>query len=102
MSESPMAIATDIEKENLEAHVELCWQRYQRLQERISSVEDKVDTLVEDVKEMRQEYLQEIKALREENIKESQSLKTAILTSSATVIAGLLGLVAMLMSAPHP
>lgn len=97
-----MAIATDIEKENLEAHVELCWQRYQRLQERIASVEDKVDSLAEDVKEMRQEYIQEIKALREENIKESQSLKTAILTSSATVIAGLIGLVAMLMSAPHP
>ena len=101
MSESPMSIATDIEKENLEAHVELCWQRYQRLQERLASVEDKVDSLADDVKEMRQEYLVEIKALREENIKESQSLRTAIITSSATVIAGLLGLVAMIMSTPH-
>ena len=64
-------------------------------------MEDKVDSLAEDVKEMRQEYLVEIKALREENIKESQSLRTAVITSSATVIAGLLGLVAMLMSTPH-
>ena len=102
MSESSMGIATDIEKENLEAHVELCWQRYQRLQERIASVEDKVDSLADDVKEMRHEYLQEIKALREENIKGSRSVKTAIITSSATVIAGLIGLVAMLMSTPHP
>ena len=101
MSEQMMVAATDIEKENLEAHVELCWQRYQRLQERISSVEDKVDSLSGDVKEMRYEYLREIKELREENLKGSRSVKTAIITSSATVIAGLIGLVAMIMNTPH-
>lgn len=101
MSEQMMVATTDIEKENLEAHVELCWQRYQRLQERISSVEDKVDTLTGDVKEMRHEYLREIKELREENLRGSRSVKTAIITSSATVIAGLIGLIAMIMNAPH-
>ena len=101
MSDTGIAATTDIEKDNLEAHVELCWQRYQRFHDRLSRVEEKVDNLSEDVKTMREEYLTEIKALREENLKESRSVKTAIITSSATVIAGLIGLIALLMQSPH-
>lgn len=33
---------TDIEKQNLEAHVELCAQRYQSLEIRLDSITDKV------------------------------------------------------------
>lgn len=40
-----MAGATDIEKENLEAHVELCAQRYNSLEKRLNSVEEKIETL---------------------------------------------------------
>ncbi len=40
-----MAVATDIEKENLEAHVELCAQRYDALDRRLSAIEDKVGKL---------------------------------------------------------
>jgi uncharacterized protein (DUF342 family) len=101
MSDSGIAATTDIEKDNLEAHVELCWQRYQRFHDRLSRVEEKVDNLSDDVKSMREEYLTEIKALREETLKESRSVKTAIITSSATVIAGLIGLIAIIMNAPH-
>lgn len=36
---------TDIEKENLEAHVELCAQRYDALEKRLSSIETKVSAL---------------------------------------------------------
>jgi hypothetical protein len=36
---------SDIEKENLEAHVELCSQRYNTLEKRLTSVEEKIVTL---------------------------------------------------------
>jgi hypothetical protein len=37
--------ATDIEKENLEAHVELCATRYESLDRRLTSIESTVKTL---------------------------------------------------------
>jgi hypothetical protein len=40
-----MSNPTDIEKENLEAHVELCAQRYDALDKRLTSIEGKVTTL---------------------------------------------------------
>lgn len=40
-----MSTPTDIEKTNLEAHVELCAQRYDALESRLSSIEKKVGTL---------------------------------------------------------
>ena len=40
-----MSTPTAIEKENLEAHVELCAQRYDALETRLTSVEKKIGTL---------------------------------------------------------
>jgi hypothetical protein len=40
-----MSQPTAIEKENLEAHVELCAQRYDALEKRLTSVEGKIGTL---------------------------------------------------------
>lgn len=40
-----MSNPTQIEKENLEAHVELCAQRYDSLEKRLTSVEGKLSTL---------------------------------------------------------
>lgn len=40
-----MPAPTDIEKENLEAHVELCAQRYDALEKRLTSVESMLSTL---------------------------------------------------------
>lgn len=44
-----MTNPTAIEKENLEAHVELCAQRYDALEKRLSSVEGKLATLQDTV-----------------------------------------------------
>lgn len=89
---------TDIEKENLEAHVELCWERYRRLEEKVREIEDKVDAVGDQIKDMRTEHLAEIKAMRAENQRENRALKTAIISSSATVIVGLLGLLTMIIT----
>jgi hypothetical protein len=37
--------ATNIEKTNLEAHVELCAERYNRIETRLDNIEDKVGKL---------------------------------------------------------
>jgi len=42
-----MSQPTEIEKENLEAHVELCAQRYAALENRLTSIEDKVNSLTD-------------------------------------------------------
>lgn len=44
-----MADTTDIEKKSLEAHVELCAQRYKFLEDKLDSVEEKCDQLVNTV-----------------------------------------------------
>jgi len=44
-----MSNPTAIEKQNLEAHVELCAQRYDALEKRMSSVEGKLSTLQDTV-----------------------------------------------------
>jgi hypothetical protein len=44
-----MSNPTRIEKENLEAHVELCAQRYDALESRLSSVESKISILQETI-----------------------------------------------------
>lgn len=49
-----MVDATDIEKKSLEAHVELCAQRYKFLEEKLESVEDKVTTVVTSVATVKQ------------------------------------------------
>jgi hypothetical protein len=44
-----MSNPTAIEKQNLEAHVELCAQRYDALEQRMGSVEGKLGTLQDTV-----------------------------------------------------
>ena len=40
---------TDLEKQNLEAHVDLCEQRYKNLETRLSKIEEKVESIHEDI-----------------------------------------------------
>jgi chromosome segregation ATPase len=40
-----MSEATDIEKKSLEAHVELCAERYNQLEQRFEQVDDKINSL---------------------------------------------------------
>jgi len=42
-------VATAIEKENLEAHVELCAERYAKLETKLETVEKKVESLEEHI-----------------------------------------------------
>ena len=44
-----MAGATDLEKENLEAHVDWCQQRYENLNSRLTKIEEKVEHIHTDI-----------------------------------------------------
>lgn len=44
---------TDIEKKSLEAHVELCAERYRYLEDKLDAVDEKIITINADTKEIR-------------------------------------------------
>ena len=70
---------TDIEKNNLESHVELCALRYQNLETRLTTIESKVVSLAE-------------------KIQESQSsMSKVVIGATATIIAGLLSTVVTIL-----
>jgi hypothetical protein len=74
-----MARTTKLEKENLEAHVDLCEQRYQQLEGRLSKIEEKVEHIHRD-------------------ITEGQASMTKVLIGTAgTVVAGLLSTVVVIL-----
>lgn len=74
-----MARATDLEKQNLEAHVDLCEQRYNNLEKRLGGVEEKVQNIHDDLG------------------KSHSSLIKVIIGTSGTIIAGLLSTVVVIL-----
>ena len=70
---------SDLEKESLEAHVELCALRYAQLDERLSTLEDKVGTIHTDI------------------IEGQKSMTKVIIGTAGTVIAGVLSIVITLL-----
>ena len=72
---------TNLEKQNLEAHVDLCAERYKNLDQRLATIEIKVDSLSDTVNENK------------------HSLSTVIITAAGTVVTSIIGLIiAILMT----
>lgn len=81
MSDLP---TTNLEKESLEAHVDLCALRYKGLDERLNRVESKIDEIHEDIH------------------KGNQSMTKVLIGAAGTIVAGLLStIVVLLMSFPQ-
>lgn len=77
-----MARATNLEKENLEAHVDLCAQRYEVLEGRLAKIEEKVEHLHEDI------------------MHGNKSMIKVLVGATGTIVAGLLStIVVILMNA---
>jgi tetrahydromethanopterin S-methyltransferase subunit G len=70
---------TNLERENLEAHVDLCAQRYQILEARLNTIETKVESIHADMQ------------------RGNQSMSKVIISSAGTIVAGLLGLIVTLL-----
>ena len=74
-----MARATDLERENLEAHVDLCQQRYEVLEKRLGNVEDEIQHIHDDIG------------------KSHSSLVKVIIGTSGTIVAGLLSTIVVIL-----
>ena len=70
---------TSLERENLEAHVDLCAERYKHLDLRLSSLEIKMDAVGKSITDS------------------SQSMRTVVITSAATIVATVLGLITTIL-----
>jgi hypothetical protein len=75
---------TDLEKQSLEAHVDLCALRYKNLDERMTKIESKVEEIHDDIKSG------------------NQSMTKVLIGAAGTIVAGLLStIVVLLMSFPQ-
>jgi len=75
--------STKLEKESLEAHVDLCALRYEAMDKRLTAVEEKIDEVHTDIKEG------------------NQSLIKVLIGAAGTIVAGLLStIVVILMNMP--
>ena len=72
---------TPLEKANLEAHVDLCHQRYVQLEGKINKLEAKVGVVHQDV------------------IAGNRGMMKAIIAAAATIIAGLLSTIVVILIA---
>jgi hypothetical protein len=75
MSRAPL----NIEKESLEAHVELCQQRYENLDKRLLNIEHKVDIIGKDI------------------ASGNQTMIKVLVGSAGTIVAGLLSTIVVLL-----
>lgn len=75
------AATTELEKQSLEAHVDLCALRYESLDKRMSKIEDKMDEIHKDVTEG------------------NKSMVKVLIGTAGTIIAGLLSTIVVLLMA---
>jgi|TARA_X000001036_G_scaffold158306_1_gene150241 tetrahydromethanopterin S-methyltransferase subunit G len=74
-----MARATKLEKESLEAHVDLCEQRYNNLELRLSKIETKVEHIHADI------------------TNNNKSMTKVLIGSAGTIVAGLLSTIIVIL-----
>ena len=78
-----MARATSLERENLEAHVDLCEQRYENLNTRLTKIEEKVEHIHNDITHG------------------NKSMIKVIIGATGTIVAGLLSTIVVILSLIH-
>lgn len=76
MATSP---TTSLEKESLEAHVDLCALRYESLDRRLTAIEEKVDDIHQDIQDG------------------NKSMTKVLIGASGTIVAGLLSTIVVLL-----
>jgi len=74
-----MAKATPLEKQNLEAHVDLCAQRYEVLEGRLTKIEEKVEDIHNDI------------------TNGNKSMIKVLIGAAGTIVAGLLSTIVVIL-----
>lgn len=78
------AATTDLERQSLEAHVDLCAIRYENLDKRLTAVEDKISEVHDEIRSG------------------NQSLVKVLVGASGTIIAGLLSTIVVILMNANP
>jgi tetrahydromethanopterin S-methyltransferase subunit G len=77
-----MSSTTELEKTNLEAHVDLCAIRYAALEGRLTKVEEKIDNIHDDM------------------LQGQKSITKVLIGTAGTVVASLLSIVIVILMQP--
>ena len=79
MENKMASTTTDLEKTNLEAHVDLCAIRYEALEGRLNKVEEKIDNIHDDM------------------LQGQKSITKVLIGTAGTVVASLLSIVIVIL-----
>jgi predicted nucleic acid-binding Zn-ribbon protein len=79
-------VTTELERNNLEAHVDLCAERYRVLESKVNNIENGL-----------MEVRKDIQTMREDMIKSNANTNRIMLGAAATVVAGVLSTIVVLL-----
>jgi hypothetical protein len=91
--------ASELEKKNLEVHVDMSLQRYIALAEKVEAMEIRLDKLIAELVDFRKEHAALMNKMREENAVNVNGTHKLFVGAAATVIGGLLSTVMVLLIA---
>ena len=84
-----MSTTTDIEKENLEAHVELCAERYKNLEQKLDSLDKRMSTV--------EEHLLAIRNNISQKTGDNNNSDKTIITIGTAMVAALISTITVLL-----
>jgi len=90
---------TQLERENLEAHVDLCAERYRVLEEKVNNIDTRLTSIEKSVVQMREDSIREFGRLREDMAKAQNTTNKIMMGTGGTIVAGVLTVIVTLLMA---
>jgi uncharacterized protein YydD (DUF2326 family) len=90
---------SELEKTNLEVHVDMSRQRYAIMSEKVETIDERMDAIMNDLVAFRKEHAINKNQIREENAANAQGTNRLFVGAAATVIGGLLSTIVVLLVA---
>ena len=84
---------TQLERTNLEAHVDLCAERYRVLEEKVNNIENRLDSIEKSVATGREDTIREFSKLREDNLRASATTNKIMMGTAGSILVGILTVV---------
>jgi hypothetical protein len=93
------AFNSELEKTNLEVHVDMSRQRYAIMSEKVETIDERMDAIIRDLALFRKEHATHMAQLRDENAENAHGNNKLFVGAAATVIGGLLSTILVLLIA---
>jgi len=92
-------ISSELEKTNLEVHVEMNRQRYEIISEKVDIIDGRIDAVIVNLEEFRKEHAENMQTIREENALNTKGTHNLFVGAAATIVGGLLSTIVVLLIA---